>query len=342
MMDLIIPVYKNKPGLYRTLMSIGTEVSDKIKVTIVDDCSNESYEDIIELFQKIFPIRILSLNKNSGPGIARQFGLNNAKEEYISFVDCGDTFVTPTIIKESINIIKEYPEINMFSWQQLEEKPDGSALVVPAGHNRLHGKIYKTSFIKNHNISFSEICPRANEDIGFNYACRWINQQIYQIDNINHILEIEEPMIVWKHEGPSIVRSNNYAYYFKDQNLGLALNAEHALQIALKNNVENSIISKTLYEIMACMYTFYLSTKSQRPEFTDEALSGALYFYKNIFLEYADINPEKMKNAFYEVLLSFLNDPGDPMRQTLLVFDYAGFLNYLQELLEKEQSIEEG
>ena len=49
------------------------------------------------------------------------------------------------------------------------------------------------------------------------------------MDNINHILEIEEPMIVWKHEGPSIVRSNNYAYYFKDQNLGLALNTEHAL-----------------------------------------------------------------------------------------------------------------
>lgn len=336
MIDLIIPVYKNIPGLYRTLMSIGTEVSDKIKVTIVDDGSNESYEEVINLFQKIFPIRILALEKNCGPGIARQFGLNNAKEPYITFVDCGDTFVTPTIIKESLKVVAEHPNINMFSWQQLEEFSDGSALAVGSGHNRLHGKIYKTDFLKKYNIRFSEECPRANEDIGFNYASRWINTQLTRQDNIEHILHIEEPMIVWKEEGPSIVRANNYAYYFKEQNLGLAFNSEHAVKIALENNIDNDIISETLYSAMACMYTFYLSTISRRPEFTDDALAGALYFYKNVFLKYATINAEKMKDAFYDTLLSFLNDSGDPMRQSLLVFDYAGFLDMLQEMVNKE------
>lgn len=339
MMDLIIPVYKNKPGLYRTLMSIGTEVSDKIKVTIVDDCSKENYEDVIELFQKIFPIRVLVLEKNSGPGIARQFGLNHSKEPYVSFIDCGDTYVTPTIIKESLEIVKQNPEINMFSWQQLEENPDGTALTVLAGHNRFHGKIYRTSFIKEHEICFSEECPRANEDIGFNYACRWINQQLTRKDHIDHILEIEEPMVVWKHEGPSIVRANNYAYYFKDQNLGLALNSEHAVKIAIKNEVDMDIISETLYGAMACMHTFYLSTISKRPEFVEDALAGALYFYKNVFLKYAIIDPIKMKDAFYENLLSFLNDPGDPMRQNLLTFDYAGFLDMLQGLVNEEEKL---
>ena len=35
MLDIIIPVYKNKRGLQRTLASINTNYLDRIKVTIV-------------------------------------------------------------------------------------------------------------------------------------------------------------------------------------------------------------------------------------------------------------------------------------------------------------------
>lgn len=78
MLDLIIPVYKNKAGLYRSLFSIGTETNKEVFVTIVDDCSGDTYEDVIEIFQKFFPIRVIYLEENQGPGIARQAGLNAA------------------------------------------------------------------------------------------------------------------------------------------------------------------------------------------------------------------------------------------------------------------------
>lgn len=71
MLDLVIPVYKNKAGLYRSLFSIGTETYKKVFVTIVDDCSGDNYDDIVEFFQKFFPIRVIYLQKNVGPGMAR-------------------------------------------------------------------------------------------------------------------------------------------------------------------------------------------------------------------------------------------------------------------------------
>ena len=50
MLDIIIPVYKNKRGLQRTLASINTNYLDRIKVTVVDDESHEDYSDIKKEF----------------------------------------------------------------------------------------------------------------------------------------------------------------------------------------------------------------------------------------------------------------------------------------------------
>ena len=68
-MDLIIPSYKDKKGLYETLFSIGLDKD--IYVTVVDDCSGEKYDDIISWFNQFFPIQVLYMPKNGGPGAAR-------------------------------------------------------------------------------------------------------------------------------------------------------------------------------------------------------------------------------------------------------------------------------
>ena len=342
MLDLIIPVYKNKKGLYRTLMSIGTQVSDKVKVTIVDDYSEENYSELIELFQKIIPIRILYLKKNSGPGIARQYGLENSKEEYVSFIDCGDTFLTPTTLKEMIDEVEKKPEFQVFSWAHLEEltNRENETILIDSNHNRMHGKIYKRVFLEKHQISFSKEGSRANEDIGFNQAIRIINKVIYNNSIIAHY---DNPAVVWKKEGPSIVRENDCAYNFKKQNLGYAINAKHVIDILRKNNITKEQFQDYLYIGMAVCYISYLATLAARREFLEESLAGAFYYYKEIFLKnLTEINPVEMKDFFFSILTAQMTNPYDPIRAQLLPIDYAGFLNYLQELLEKEQSIEEG
>lgn len=86
MLDLIIPVFNNKAGLYRTLLSIGMDYpQNSLYITIVDDNSNENYNDIIELFQHFYPIRILILPENHGPGYARQYGLEHTKRTLCFF-----------------------------------------------------------------------------------------------------------------------------------------------------------------------------------------------------------------------------------------------------------------
>ena len=66
--DLIIPSYKDRKGLYATLMSIG--MTNDVNVIIVDDCSGEDYNEVIDTFSLFFPIKVFKTSKNASGRIS--------------------------------------------------------------------------------------------------------------------------------------------------------------------------------------------------------------------------------------------------------------------------------
>ena len=335
MLDLIIPVYKNIPGLYRSLFSIGTETGKRVFVTIVDDCSGDNYDEIVKFFQKFFPIRVIYLPENSGPGIARQVGLSQATQKYVSFLDCGDTFISPTRLIECLNEIEDNPEIYMFSYVHKEERmgEDGRFWYSDTGpqNNRMHGKFYRRDFLVRHNIRFSEECPRMNEDIGFNISARLVAISQSRADNIDRIFHSDNPVVVWKCTGPSIVRAENHAFYYRDQNNGMSYNGEHVLKLAKENNVEEDLIVSEVYEEMVHMYAFHFAARNDRPEFLEQSLNGATRYYWRCFRPYGDKDPALLKNIYWNTMSNFISDPNDSIRTVMSVLDFPGFLNLLEE-----------
>lgn len=333
MVDLIIPVYNNREGLVRSLMSIGTENID-LYVTIVDDCSNVSYQDIIEMFQHIFPIQYIRLEKNSGPGVAREEGLKHTKEPYLTFLDCGDTYTSPSFIQHQIRTAQENPTCVFFSWAHNECFMNGDFQYVDAGHNRLHGKLYKRSFIDRYNIHFNINCPRINEDIAFNFTARTIARYLEEINKEPYIYENPEAAVNWTFIGPSLVRANNFEYYYHHQNYGYAVNTEFALKLIEEAHVPKEFLAEDIAGGMAFLYMGYLSTMGRRPEFERDALYGAAYYYKHIFIHWADDNLKLVKDMFYNTLADYLSNRNDPIRDRLQIIDYAGFLNLCSEISE--------
>ena len=66
--DLIIPCYNTHKTLHRLLGSIMSQnCENEIHIILVDDNSNEGYEEFIKPFQNILDIEIVKLDKNSGP-----------------------------------------------------------------------------------------------------------------------------------------------------------------------------------------------------------------------------------------------------------------------------------
>ena len=166
MIDVIIPAYNAHKTIKKTLYSIASQVnSDDINVYIVNDCSKKDYSDEIEFFSKFLKIKELKLNKNSGPGVARQFGIDNSMNEYIVFIDSDDVFANSYSIKRLYEEIKnnDYDEVISSFYSQ---KNNLELEEVVGDTTWLHGKIYDRDFINKNDVHFNE--TRANEDNGFN------------------------------------------------------------------------------------------------------------------------------------------------------------------------------
>ena len=93
MIDIVIPAYNAHKTIKKTLLSIMMQVNiDEINVYLIDDFSDYGYEKEINLFKDKMNINLFRLNKNRGPGFARQYGIEKSKAEYIIFMDSDDCF----------------------------------------------------------------------------------------------------------------------------------------------------------------------------------------------------------------------------------------------------------
>ena len=161
MIDIIIPVYNSSKTLPQTLMSIlEQETTAKFKVTIVDDCGTDNYDEIIDRFNKHYPIDYIKLDKNVGPGKARQYAIDKTNGDYITFIDSDDLFYNT----DSLEIL--YKEISKGYDQIYTEEYDERKKKTFQSYGNLHGKIYKRSYIENKNIRFND--SRYHEDNYFN------------------------------------------------------------------------------------------------------------------------------------------------------------------------------
>ena len=161
MIDIIIPIYNSRKTLPYTLLSICRQsIKEKIRVLLVDDCSSDSYDDIIEKFSDETKIKIVSLNNNSGPGIARQYGMEHSRSKYICFVDSDDLLSSIDSLEMLYKEIeKGYDMVYSSVYHE-----DQDTVFQPLGD--LHGKIYRRKFIVDNNIKFNN--TRYHEDNAFN------------------------------------------------------------------------------------------------------------------------------------------------------------------------------
>ena len=102
-LSIIIPRYKeSEKEMFPLLSSIngqlGVDFCD-IEVIIATDGKEgaELDQTFLELFE--FPVKQVRLEKNSGPGMARQTGLDHAQGEYVMFCDADNTIHNVGVLK---------------------------------------------------------------------------------------------------------------------------------------------------------------------------------------------------------------------------------------------------
>jgi len=87
MISIIIPMFNAEKTILPLLESIDKQNFKDFEVIIVDDCSNDNSPQIVKDYQNSYQINFYTMETNSGPATARNFGVKKAKGDVLFFLD---------------------------------------------------------------------------------------------------------------------------------------------------------------------------------------------------------------------------------------------------------------
>ena len=233
MIDIIIPIYNARKTLELTLMSIRLQtIINKINIYLIDDNSSEDYKDILNKY-KDMNIIYIKLDKNNGPAVARQKGIEMSSSKYIMFIDADDLLYDADSIKKLYNKIEE--DYDYVVGITIDEKQNTQIM----NESDLHGKIYKREFLLKNNIKFNN--TRVHEDNYFNNLVLLCEPKQK---------ELLENIYIYVDNKDSITNINKEKEF---DNLEIYIsNIKEIIEEATKRNIEKDLIIK--YLIMKLKY----------------------------------------------------------------------------------------
>lgn len=207
-LSIIIPRYtETEREIFPLLSSINTQVGidfSDIEVIISNDGTNLLDENFLNIFN--MDLKQIILDKNCGPGVARQAGLDIAKGNYVIFCDADDVFHNVGVLNALIQeALKTDPDILVTSW--LEEIMDGEKhtyITHEYENTWMHGKLLKRKFLVENNIRFHNEL-RVHEDSYFLCIAASYSKN-------SRFLPITS--YVWKYNKNSITRCNDSSYTY--------------------------------------------------------------------------------------------------------------------------------
>lgn len=192
LVSVILPCYNVELYIDRAIKSIINQTIgfENIELICVDDCSEDSTVEKLEVWESLYPdnIMLVKCQKNGRQGAARNIGLNYATSDYVAFIDSDDwveleylEYLYRLISKEQLQVVtcttrRDTSEmLTYFDDNQAESDTnlvfinsddDRRKLLVSQPFGGVYGKIIERKFLIENNMYFPE--GLAYEDIYWN------------------------------------------------------------------------------------------------------------------------------------------------------------------------------
>ena len=175
---VVIPIYNNGNITHRTVMSLENQTFnfEDIEILLINDNSSDGTAEIINEYAEKYPnVKAIHINENSGgPGTPRNIGIRECTSEYIMFLDHDDffevdalerlyveisSFKSDVVFGAYSEIVDKQPRLRVYAdeksgyFENLSQNERFIALPPPS----IWTKMFKTSFIRTHNILFPTI-----------------------------------------------------------------------------------------------------------------------------------------------------------------------------------------
>lgn len=194
--SVIIPIYNAQETIERCVNSILNQTYSNLEIILINDGSKDKTEEICNNLMKIDNRIKYFYKKNSGVSDTRNYGLNIAKGDYISFIDADD-YIEKNMYEVMINksddaeiIICDFFEVKNNKKENVNNKMEEKiyytleGLITNIKNEEIYryvnvpwNKLIKSEIIKNEKIIFNSKIS-LGEDLLFNLQCMKVSKKI--------------------------------------------------------------------------------------------------------------------------------------------------------------------
>lgn len=254
--SIIIPVYNAASYIEDCLASLVAQTMDDIEVLLVDDHGSDDSMLRAQRYVEAHPckklFRYLATPHNMGPGPARNVGIEEAKGEYVGFVDSDDV-VSVDFCEQLYNAAKEHDADLVYCQAELVKPGETTPLRNPViesgafeGERRRYflthyttlfvSFLYRRALLSEYGINFP--ATRSAEDSYFLTCALLATKRIACVDRAMYRYLVHE-------ESLSEVRNpKRYADKIKSFDLLMAFAREHGLYEANRDELDYIYLKK--------------------------------------------------------------------------------------------------
>lgn len=221
-LSVIMPVYNVKEFLAEAIESVISQQYKNWELLLIEngseDGSGEICADYAEKYEKI---RVLHGEK-SGPGDARNQGMQKARGEYLMFMDADDFLPNQSVMNRLLKLAEDTEADiaignyeRLWNGQRLQAKKNSCYACLPSDSmdfrfqgffsvgslSYVWGRIYRAEFLKKHEIQFSDY--KYAEDKMFNICCYLEHARYAFMDGLTYVYRKNENSISYQYKTES-------------------------------------------------------------------------------------------------------------------------------------------
>lgn len=209
--SVIIPIYNMDNFINNCLESIINQTLKNIEILCIDDCSTDNSKEIIlDYCKKDKRVHYVSLEKNSGSGVARNVGITKAKGIYVAFMDPDDYYYDNYALQHLYTLATQYNSNSVAG--NMMELDDVTKQETPFPHmyfstnkfmqlkdylfyGAYHRFLFKTKMLKDNNIVFPPY--RRRQDPVFLYHAMSKMGEFYTTTQNVYMYRVSHKIVPW-------------------------------------------------------------------------------------------------------------------------------------------------
>lgn len=201
--SIVIPCYNSRNTIGRTLDSILNQHLgyNDIQVILADDCSTESYQDIVDKYKSQLFITQVKTQYNYCPGNTRQCGVNAAIGEWVSFMDHDDQLLEDSYKKIKAHLQSpqgQEMDIHIFT-TPFYKRVEKNLIEMPINAGWTHGKFFNLDkFWNKYHIHYIKNLV-SHEDVSISSMLEFVKQAYNE-----NFYVINVPTYVWNYREDSL------------------------------------------------------------------------------------------------------------------------------------------